>query len=58
LTSPATKAVYLIDQGKKKPFASGEVFEKLGYKWANIITVSPQFLNKYENGQLIEGNSL
>lgn len=57
LTSPNTKAVYLIDQGKKRPFSSGEVFEKLGYKWENIISVSPQFLNKYENGESIKENS-
>jgi hypothetical protein len=58
LTSPNTKAVYLIDQGKKRPFSSGEIFEKLGYKWENIISVSPQFLSKYENGEAISETSL
>ena len=57
ISSPATKAVYLIDGGKKRPFASGEDFEKLGYKWGNIISVSPQFLSKYENGESVKGTT-
>lgn len=54
LTSANTKAVYLIDGGKKRPFPSGETFERLGYKWENVISVSPQFLYKYETGENIK----
>lgn len=54
LTSPATKAVYLLEGGKKRPFLSGEDFEDRGYKWENIISVSPQFLAKYEIGEAVK----
>lgn len=50
LTSSETKAVYLIENGKKRPFITGTIFEKLGYKWDNILNVSPQFLAKYQIG--------
>lgn len=43
-------AVFLIDGGQKRPFTSGEIFEKLGYDWKNVITVSPQLLYLYPNG--------
>ncbi|MFA5248104.1 MAG: hypothetical protein WC415_02560 [Patescibacteria group bacterium] len=57
LTSPSTKAVYLVENGMKRPFVSGQVFEKFGYKWENIISVSPQFLAKYPNGEVIDKKS-
>lgn len=33
-------AVYLIKNGKRKEFASAVIFEKLGYKWNNIIIIT------------------
>jgi hypothetical protein len=51
LKSPLSTAVYLIDNGKKRAFASGEDFVSLGYKWENIITTSPQVLYEYPDGQ-------
>ncbi|MCF7795087.1 hypothetical protein K9M50_01905 [Patescibacteria group bacterium] len=53
LKSPLTTAVYLIDNGKKRPFASGEDFVSLGYKWENIITTSPQVLYEYPKGDIL-----
>jgi len=50
LKSPLSTAVYLVDDGKKRPFASGEDFVSLGYKWGNIITTSPQVLYQYPDG--------
>ncbi len=57
LTSPETRAVYLIYEGKKRPFSSADIFEKLGYKWENIITVSAKFLSRYEAGETIKENN-
>lgn len=54
--SPISSAVYLIADGKKRPFISGEAFEDLGYKWKNIITVSPKVLYLYEEGEMITNN--
>jgi len=53
LKSSNSPAVYLISDGQKLPVTSGEVFEDLGYKWANIITVSPKVLYYYPEGEPI-----
>ena len=57
LKSPSSPAVYLIDDGKKRPFASGQVFVDLGYKWENIITTSPQVLYLYPEGPSLTTNN-
>jgi len=53
LMSNSSAAVYLISQGQKRPFSSGDVFLSLGYKFSNIITVSPQLLAQYPVGDSI-----
>lgn len=53
LMSNSVSTVYLISEGRKKPFSSGEVFEKLGYKFSNVITVSPQLLAQYPMGDMV-----
>jgi hypothetical protein len=57
LSSPNSSAVYLIDGGLKRLFSSGDLFIKLGYKFANVVKVSPQFLSYYENGEVIKENN-
>ncbi|MDD4332831.1 MAG: hypothetical protein PHT51_01850 [Patescibacteria group bacterium] len=47
--------VYLIANGEKRAFTSGELFEKLGYKWENIVTVSAKILYLYPLGQPVIG---
>ncbi len=46
--------VYLISDGKKRPFANPEIFAKLGYNYDNVIAVSSQFLYNYNMGQPIK----
>lgn len=53
LMSNSVSAVYLISDGRKRPFSSGEVFERLGYKFSNVITVSPQLLAQYPMGDSV-----
>ncbi len=53
LKSSISAAVYLIANGKKHLITSGKVFEDLGYKWENIISVSPKVLYLYDNGEPI-----
>ncbi|MBU4217068.1 hypothetical protein L6270_04535 [Candidatus Parcubacteria bacterium] len=43
-------AVFVIDQGKRRLITSGELFEDMGYKWDNIIAVTPKILALYEEG--------
>jgi hypothetical protein len=50
LKSTSANTVYLIANGYKRPFLTGEDFEGLGYKWGNIITISPQLLSVYPTG--------
>jgi hypothetical protein len=50
LMSSSVQTVYLISGGQKRPFSTGDVFLQLGYKFTNIITVSPQLLAQYPIG--------
>ncbi len=54
LKSNASAAVYLVSDGVKRAFASGEIFSNLGYRFDNVITVSPQLLYQYPQGELIQ----
>jgi hypothetical protein len=53
LSSPSSPTVYLISEGRKRPFSTGQVFETLGYKFSNVISVSPQLLANYPTGDSI-----
>lgn len=46
-------AVYLIENGKKRAFSSGEIFESLGYQWKSIIIVPEKVVNLYNDGEPI-----
>ncbi|MDD3435341.1 MAG: hypothetical protein PHY76_02570 [Patescibacteria group bacterium] len=50
IKSDSVNTVYLISEGRKRPFLTGETFEALGYKFSNVITVSPQHLASYPLG--------
>jgi hypothetical protein len=54
LKAENSSAVYVIENQMKRPFVSGELFEKMGYKWSNVINVSDKILNLYPLGQTIE----
>lgn len=47
-------AVYVISQGTRRPISSGEVFEELGYKWEDIISVPQSVINLHTLGELIK----
>lgn len=53
LKSISSQSVFVIADGKKRPIASGKIFEGLGYKWENIITISPKLLYLYPEGPII-----
>jgi len=46
--------VYILDHGTKRLIPNERVFEGLGYKWSNIITVNPQHFELYLLGQPVE----
>lgn len=43
-------AVYIISNKEKRAITSGEIFEGLGYKWKNVITVPSKILALYQEG--------
>lgn len=51
LKSPDSQGVFLISGGRKRAFPSGEIFEGLGYKWKNIISVPGKILDSYPLGE-------
>lgn len=50
LKSKDNPSVYIMDGGKKRTFTSGALFEKLGYKWSNILAIDASEVNAYETG--------
>jgi hypothetical protein len=53
LKSINSLGVYVVSNGKKRPIVSGKAFEQLGYNWNNILTVKPQTLALYDEGEPI-----
>lgn len=53
LKAPLSAAVYVITNGQKRLIASGDVFQSLGYKWSNVITVNKKIINLYPDGEPI-----
>ena len=52
--SSNSNSVYVISEGKKRSIKSEEAFNRIGYNWNNIITVSPKVLYLYNNGEDIQ----
>lgn len=44
-------AVSVIQDGKLRPIPSAEVFETLGWKWKNVVTVPDNLLSAYPVGE-------
>jgi hypothetical protein len=51
--TPESPAVYAIENGKKRPIPSAEVFEEMGWKWASIEVIPDSLLSGYEDGDPI-----
>lgn len=44
-------AVYVVEFGKLRPIVSGEVFERVGWQWRNVVMVSDALIKTYEVGK-------
>lgn len=53
VTSPGTNSVYVISNGQKRPIASADAFNSLGYKWANIIRTNDKSISIHPDGPAI-----
>lgn len=47
----SSPAVYLIENGKKRPISSAETFTKMGFDWSRIITISKK--ETYKTGEYL-----
>lgn len=50
VTSKKSKKVFVIANGKKRPFRSRAAFENYGYQWQNILRVSKAVLRMHQTG--------
>lgn len=54
--APEDSRVFVISNGLKRPIATAEVFETLGYKWSNIVEVPVKVLNLHSEGEEVNIN--
>lgn len=48
--------VYVIADGKRLPIFSGEIFQRMNYKWTNVQVVTTATLEAHQLGQTITGD--
>ncbi|MCK4800222.1 N-acetylmuramoyl-L-alanine amidase [Candidatus Parcubacteria bacterium] len=53
IRSTNSSAVYLLEAGKKRMVTSAILFKKLGYKWNDIVAVSPSEMKEYQSGKVL-----
>ncbi len=44
VTAPGNRSVYFVSNGAKRPIPSHETFERLGFKWKNVIATNERSL--------------
>lgn len=49
--SSSSSAVYIISHGQRRPITSGELFEELGFSWANVETFNDALIEAHPIGQ-------
>ncbi len=47
-------AVYVVENGTLRPIVSGDVFERMGWNWRNVVVMPADFLKGYVQGSPIE----
>ncbi len=51
----SNKAVFVVSNGQRRPIASGEAFEQLGYSWKRIIWTTEAVMALHPVGQPVTG---
>lgn len=54
VTAPGSPAVYVIADGLRRPVVSEEVFEKLGYRWKDIVEVPGKVIELHPLGEPLD----
>lgn len=52
-----SSSVYVLENGVRRPIPSAEVFEEMGWKWKNIVTLPQTVLADYFIGDPVEPQS-
>lgn len=47
-------SVYVVENGVLRPIPSAEIFETLGWKWKNVVTVADSVISSYTVGDPID----
>lgn len=45
--------IYVIEHGRKRHILSPQIFEQLGYRWKDVITIPDHSLNEIETGPVL-----
>jgi hypothetical protein len=48
--SQTQPTVYVVENGALRPIPSGDVFESIGWKWTNVVTVRDRVIAAHEIG--------
>jgi len=48
---PGSSTVYLLENGKKRPISSADAFNRMGFDWSRIITISKR--EAYKTGEYL-----
>jgi hypothetical protein len=51
-----SSAVYVMENGKRRPITSADVFLSLGWKWKNIVTLPANYVESYPVGDPVVPN--
>lgn len=55
LLKSTANPIYVIEHGRKRHILSPEIFESLGYRWKDVITVPDHILNEIKSGPALAG---
>lgn len=53
IRSDKNSAVFVMENGKRRPIPSSAIFEELGWKWKNVITLPESLISSYPAGDPI-----
>ncbi len=54
VTSPESRTVFVISNGRKRPISSAEIFNVLGYDWGKIISLPHKILEIHPTGDPVK----
>jgi hypothetical protein len=50
IKAKGSNAVFVMENGKRRPIPSANIFLSLGWKWKNVVTLPPTYVESYPEG--------